>query len=190
MKKWKLIVGLLVLAVMVSGCTRAREAAPAQDSNMLIVVYSLSGNTNTVAQYIQDLTGADTFELELVEPYSEVYEETLERSLREREAGELPPLAGTIDDFAGYDVIFIGSPNWFGTLSLPILSFLASHDLSGKIIVPFITYGGGGLQNTITDLSALLPNETILEAFGIAGAEAHNSQSDIALWLEGIGLLN
>ena len=196
-----IIFGLLILAIMVSGCSSTRkpegnaesavsvESGSSLESSKLIVYYSLSGNTKFAAEHIQSLTGADISAVELVEPYSEEYQITLDRANQERESGILPQLAGSIDNLADYDVIFIGSPNWFGSLSLPVLSFLDSHDLSGKTIVPFVTFGGGGLQNTIADLRTLVPNAVVLEEFGVAGSAVENSQAEIAQWLERIGMI-
>ena len=203
MKNQYFFCGLLILAIMVSGCTRTRalaeNAEPAEAISMtsgspmenrkLIVYYSLSGNTKFAAEYIQSLTGADIAAIELVEPYSEEYQTTLARARVEQEGGILPELARRIDNLAGYEVIFIGSPNWFGNLSLPVLSFLESHDLDGKTIVPFITFGGGGVQNTVTTLKSRLPNSVFLEEFGVAGSNVENSQSAISQWLERIGMI-
>ncbi|MCL2044283.1 MAG: hypothetical protein FWG89_09100 [Treponema sp.] len=203
MKNNILVFGIFIMVILLSGCTRTREPAGNAENNAsvsmesvsslesrkLIVYYSLSGNTKFIAEHIQTLTGADIFALELVEPYSQEYQVTLERARQEREAGIRPQLAGSIDNLADYDVVFVGTPNWFSSLSLPIFSFLETHDLSGKTVVPFVTFGGGGLQNTITDLKDLQPNAVVLEEFGVTGSAAENSRSEISQWLERIGMI-
>ena len=191
MKYRKLILGLLILAIIVSGLVVIKSLTANKEPKikMLIVFYSHTGNAKFISEQIQDLTGADVFELVPVDPYPEDVNATIERVGQEREYGNLPSLVGRIDNFADYDVIFLGSPNWFGTLSLPVISFLNSYDLSGKTIVPFIAFGGGGLMNTITDLKTFAPNATILEAFGVSRDDVKNSQSDIAQWLERTGIL-
>ena len=182
----------MVLAILVSGCITSKSSTDnvANSDKKLIIFYSLTSNTKFLAEHIQSLTGADIFELFVVDPYSTDIEAAIERVGSEREAGYLPPLVDRINNLSDYDLIFIGSPNWYGTLSLPVLSFLESHDLSGKTIVPFITFGRGGLQNTISDLKERLPNATFLEEFGVAGADVRNSQPDISRWLGRIGMLN
>jgi len=191
LKKQKLVLGLLILAIILSGCTTSKSSVDnvAQKSKKLIVYYSLTGNAKFVTEQIQSLTGADIFELELVDPYPVEFEATLERVSHERQSGYRPTFASRIDNIADYDVIFIGSPVWFGSLSIPVLAFLESYDLSGKTIVPFITFGRGGIMNTITELKELCPNSTILEEFGVSGDDVKNSGADISQWLEKIGML-
>ena len=194
MKNRRLILAIVLSAIVIfvlSGIVVFKSFTADKDPEvkMLIVYYSHTGNAKFVSEQIQALTGADVFELTPVNPYPEEVGATIERAREERESGNLPSLVGRINNFADYDVIFLGSPNWFGTLSLPVLSFLDSYDLSGKTIVPFITFGGGGLANTITDLKMLAPNATILEGFGVSRNDVFNSQSDIAQWLERIGIL-
>jgi len=177
---------LLIAFVMPAvGGISAANAAP--ESRKLIVYYSWSGNTRYVAEQIQYLTGADIFELKPVNPYPEDFHATAERGRRELDSGYRPPLAGRIYNLADYDVIFIGFPNWFGTLAIPLFTFLESYDLSGKIIAPFISHGRGGLQNTLTDLKALVIDSTFTEEFAVYRRET--TQSDISQWLDRIGML-
>ena len=191
MKNWKIALGLIILVIMISACVKKESSSGSAAENIkkLIVYYSLTGNTEFVAKHIQSLTGADILELELTEPYPVEFEAVITRLNNEREAGTFPELRSSVDNLTNYDVIFLGTPNWFGTLASPLLVFLASHDLSGKTIVPFVTFGRGGFQNTITDLKTALPESTILEEFGVMGNEAENSQEDILQWLSRIEML-
>ena len=189
-RKLALILLFVVLAVVIFGffVIKTYTTNKEPENKMLIVFYSHTGNAQFVSEQIQAITGADIFELIAVDPYPEDVNATIERAGQEREEGVLPSLAGRIDNLNDYDIIFLGTPNWFGTLSLPMQSFLGSYDLSGKTIVPFITFGGGGIMNTITDLKMLAPNATILEEFGVSRDDVKNSRSDIAQWLERIGI--
>ena len=177
----------LFLAILVSGSLSMLTSCKEAEPKKLIVFFSHTGNAKFVTEQIQTLTGADVFELKPIEPYTE--ENVFERFRQESEDGVLPALAGKIDKFDDYDVIFLGSPNWGGTLSLPALSFLNSYDLSGKTVAPFITFGRGGLQNTIDDLKALAPNAIVIEAFGVSRDDVHDSQPAIEQWLERIGMV-
>ena len=190
-KNWKTVLGLLLLTVMVSACATsgASTGKSADSRKKLIVYYSLTGNGDFLAGQIQSLTGADVVKLVAAEPYSVVFDETAARVNQEREAGVLPALANRVDNLSDYDVIFLGTPNWFGTISNPLSSFLASHNLAGKTVVPVIMFGTGGLMNTVTDLKAALPNSTFLEEFGVSRDDVRNSQSEISQWLGRIGML-
>ena len=184
----KYSLGLLLFVIAALGVVLFISLTDSKEpeKKMLIVFYSHTGNAKFVAEHIQAITGADVFELIPVDPYPEEVIATIERAGRERAEGVLPQLAGKIENFADYDVIFIGSPNWFGTLSLPVLSFLSTYDLSGKTIVPFITFGRGGFQNTVTDLKTLVPNATVLQEFGVSRDDVKDSPPEIMQWLENI----
>ncbi len=125
-----------------------------KDDKILIAFYSYSGNTQKVAQAIHDNIGGDLFEIKTEDNYPKNYNEMVEQAKKEIQSGFRPELTTKIDNIAQYDVIFLGSPNWWGTITPQVSSFLQNYDLSGKKIIPFITNGGGGVQNTVTDLTA------------------------------------
>ena len=188
MKYSNLFLRLLVLAIIVAASAATLTSCKEPEPKKLIVFFSHTGNAKFVTEHIQELTGADVFELRPVVPYTE--ENVYELAGQQREDGVLPALVGKIENFDDYDIIFLGSPNWFGTLSLPVLSFLNSYDLSGKTVVPFITFGGGGLQNTVTTLKELAPDAIVLEEFGVSRDDVKASQPEITQWLERIGMVN
>ncbi|MEM2930811.1 MAG: flavodoxin [Thermoproteota archaeon] len=106
----------------------------------LIVYYSWSGNTRRIARIIHKLVSGDIVELEPVNPYPQSYNATVEQAKREIQSGYKPPLKTKIDNIEHYEIIFIGSPNWWGSLAPPVASFLSQYDLSGKTIIPFCPY--------------------------------------------------
>ena len=120
---------------------------------ILIAYYSYSGNTRAVAEAIRQETGGVLFEIKSNHAYPESYRDMTKQAQEEIKAGFRPVLTGQVDNMGQYDVVFIGSPNWWGTITPHISSFLAQYDLNGKTVVPFITHGGGGVQNTVRDLS-------------------------------------
>ena len=120
---------------------------------ILIAYYSWSGNTKEVAEAIQKEVGGDLFRIETEQTYPEEYKATTAQAKREINEGFLPTLKGKVNNIAQYEIIFIGSPNWWGTIAPAVSSFLAENNLKGKKVIPFITHGGGGEQNTITDLA-------------------------------------
>ena len=98
-----------------------------------------------IAGQIRRALGADLFEIEPAEPYPEDYEATVSQAQSEREAGYEPPLKAPVPNIELYEAIFLGFPIWGMTAPSVIRSFLSSHDLSDKTLVPFITHGGYGL---------------------------------------------
>lgn len=88
-----------------------------------------------------------------------------------------------------YDIVFIGFPNWWYTLPMPVLSFVEEYDFSGKTIVPFCTHGTGGLAGTIRDLTAALPGDvTILDAIGVYRPDVDSSCPAVQEWVAGLNL--
>lgn len=148
-------------AAQAAETSNANTATATEDLTMtqnapkiLIAYYSWSGNTKEVAEKIHEEVGGDIFRIETVQPYPEEYHATTTQAKQEINEGFKPELKSKVDNIAQYDVVFIGSPNWWGTIAPAVSSFLAENDLSGKTVIPFITHGGGGVQNTVKDLTA------------------------------------
>ncbi len=146
-------------ALLMTAFSAPVGAAPDQQETnapkVLIAYYSYSGNTKEVAAAIQKQTGGDLFEIKAEGTYPESYREMSRQVQQELRDGFRPRLTAVVDDISRYDVIFIGSPVWWGTVTPQVSSFLESHDLAGKTVIPFITHGGGGAANTIRDMTAI-----------------------------------
>lgn len=127
---------------------------PEENSKILIAYYSYSGNTKEVAETIHAKIGGKLFEIKTEGTYPAEYRPMTVQAKKEIEEGYRPKLISQVDNISQYDVIFLGSPNWWGTITPQVSSFLSSYDLSGKTIVPFITHGGGGVQRTISDMTS------------------------------------
>lgn len=124
-----------------------------EGSKILITYYSWSGNTRYVAETIHNLIGGDLFEILSMHPYPDKYNDIVCLAKEEINTNFYPKLKNKIIDISQYDTVFIGSPNWWGTIAPIVSTFLAEHNLKNKKIIPFITHGGGGLQNTIMDMA-------------------------------------
>lgn len=154
----------------------------------LIVFYSRSGNTRALARQLQTLTGAELVELETVQPYPEAYRAVTEQAKHELESGFKPRLKTRIDHIQAYDVILVGSPNWWGTVAAPVKSFLSDCDVSGKIIAPFVTHEGSALGRSVADVKKLCPRSTVTEGLAVRGSRAASAQQEAAAWLRNIGM--
>ncbi len=177
MKKSTLMMGIasaLLLAIVCCPAAQARKKNnrphPKLVMKALVVYYSQTSNTKAVAMEIARLRHADIAEIELVNPYNKDYNATIERCKKEKKEGIIPEIKPLKVDVSKYDVIFLGYPIWFGTYAPPIEAFLNQVDLSGKIVVPFCTFGSGGLESSVKSLAAKQPGAEILDGYGVRAA--------------------
>jgi flavodoxin len=141
------------------------------------------GNTEVLAKKIQELTGSDTFEIKTVKSYPEDYTETTNVAKEELSKNARPKLTEIVDDMDSYDVIYIGYPNWYGTMPMAVFTFLESYDFSGKTIIPFCTHEGSGLRQSMRDIKKLCPNSRVLDGLAIKGGSVNRGQNDVSAWL-------
>ncbi len=195
------IVLLVVCGVFYACChghapASVPEVAKRPKGRVLIVCYSQSNtkSTLTMGRWIQQMTGGDLMEIEPVTPYPEGYAATVKQAygeIKQKFKPALKPLEKTAED---YDIVFLGTPVWFGTFAPPVRSFLAESNLAGKTVVPFCTHGGGGASTTFPDLAAELPDSTLLEGLALRGPnvvqrkmgkglEALSYPDDVRQWL-------
>ena len=156
---------------------------------MLVLYYSQTSNTKTVAQEIANRLGADMEEIVAVNPYDGDFQATIGRCMQEREQGVTPDIKPVAADIAKYDVIFIGFPVWFGTYAPPIATFLEKADLSGKKVVPFCTFGSGGLDSSSRDLAAKQPKAEVLPGYGVRAARMAAVKKEVDQFLKASGFL-
>lgn len=152
-------------------------------SKILVVYYSLFKNTQRLAIEIAKQTGADIREIIPERQYSFDYNTASKEVRSEINRGFCPKLKAGNEPITIYDIIFIGSPNWFKKIAPPVMSFLRTFDFSGKTIIPFCTHGGGGFGQIETDISRECSNAKILPGFNANGMI---STREVSEWLEGI----
>ena len=170
--------------------TKAEENQNNQESgseNVLVVYFSHTGNTETVANFIHDAVGGDIVKLETEEPYTNNYNDLLDIAQEEQRENARPILSTQIDNIEDYDTIFLGYPIWWGDMPMALYTFLDEYDLSGKTIAPFVTSGGSGLSGTPSDIEDEEPNATVTEGLSIRDDNVESSQSEVNEWLSEIG---
>ena len=170
-----------VALMTVVSCTPKKEAPK---SKVLVLYYSLTSNTKTVAQEIATSLDADIEEITLVEPYDTAFQATIDRCKADREKGILPEINPLKSNVADYDWIFIGYPIWFGTYAPPIATMLEKVDLSDKQVVPFCTFGSGGLESSVKDLVEAEPNAMILPGYGVRAARMDAMPKELEQFLK------
>lgn len=174
----------LAMALMLSlACGRSEAAGKA-----LVVYFSWSGNTEALAQEIQAQTGADVFRIETATPYPENYNATVDQGRAELRENARPALKqAKVENLAEYDTVFIGAPNWWSSIPMPVATFLEANDFSGKTIAEFITHGGGGEARCASDLQKLCPGAKFTDTLVVGGIRAARAQNEVKEWLASIG---
>ena len=183
MKYFKLFTIIAAMIITLVSC------GPKKAQKMLVLYYSQTSNTKLVADEIAKRLNADIEEIVAVNPYDGSFTETIERCLQERNEGVTPEIQPVKADIASYDVIFIGYPIWFGTYAPPVITFLKNVDLGGKKIVPFCTYGSGGLESSVKDLREAQPNAEVLDGYGVRAARLDAVPYEIDQYLKANGFI-
>ena len=192
MKKINLIIAIATVTLAAVSCktnTEQKEAEKQEAPKILVTYYSQTSNTKAVAEEIAKKLGADIEEIVAVNPYDGDFNATIERGLKELEQGILPEIKPIAADISKYDVVFIGFPVWFGTYAPPISTFLENVDLSGKKIVPFCTFGSGGLESSTADLAKAEPKAEILPGYGVRAARLEAMPKEVDNFLKANGFI-
>lgn len=146
------------------------------------------GRVRALADFIQADVGGDLFSIRTVETYPVGINEVIDQAAQEQRANARPELADHIDNLDDYDTIFIGYPNWWADLPMPVYTFFDEYDFSGKTIIPFNTHNGSRLSRTVQTIQELEPNATVVtDAFTVHESQVPDAKSDIDTWLTGIG---
>ena len=189
MRKMKLMLALAAAVMATMSCGQKKEAQNEESSKTLVLYYSQTSNTKTVAQEIANKLGADMEEIVPVTPYNGDFQATIGRCMQEREQGVVPEIKPIAADLAQYDVVFIGYPVWFGTFAPPVGAFLDKVDLSGKKVVPFCTFGSGGLDSSMKNLAEKQPRAEILPGYGVRAARMAAVPSEVDQFLKAGGFI-
>lgn len=156
--------------------------------SVLIAYFSKTGNTETIANMIAEQTDGDLFKVETVTPYPDDYNETVDIAREEQDEDARPELSTHVEDMNQYDVIYLGYPNWWGTMPQAMFTFLEEYDFSGKTIIPFCTHGGSALGRSEDDIAELAPDAALLEGLAVSDSSVDSAQGTVEEWLNGLGI--
>ena len=151
--------------------------------------YVKTGNTEIVCGIMEDLIDADSFKIEMKEPYSPVYMTCIEEAkndLRSKARPELKSMPGSINE---YDTIVLAYPNYWGTMPMAVFTFLEAFDFTGKTILPLCTNEGSGMGSSERDIRKTCPDAVIKPGLSITGSQAANSKAAVQKWLAANGLM-
>ena len=200
--KKRILIAALLLAVSLPAFSSAQNT-PVKEIRMntkkiLVAFFSRTGenyavghieqgNTHIVAEMIASATGGTIFRIEPATPYPDDYRACTEIAQREKRSKARPALVGEIAA-EEYDVIFLGYPNWWGDLPMPVYTFLERHDWQGKVVIPFCTHEGSGLSDTENRLRAACRGASVLNGLAVRGAVAQNeretARKQVLEWLK------
>lgn len=157
-------------------------------ASRVVVDGTLYGNTEYLANLIQERTGGTMFSIETVQEYPGLHDPLVDQAAEELANDVRPELAAQIENPDDYDVIFLGYPNWWGDFPMPLYTFLETTDFSGKTIIPFNSHGGSRFSNTISTMQSLQPDaEVITDGYTISRNDVGNARSSMEEWLTGLG---
>ncbi len=166
-------------AVMAAFSCPAAEPVAITPEKTLVVYYSWGGNTRAAAEQIHKLTGGTLLEIKPVTPYPTAYQACVDQAKKEIAEEFRPEISTKVEDIAKYDVIFVGSPNWWGTMAPPVATFLTRTDLAGKTVIPFFTHGGGGMQRCEADVKKLCGKSNVLKGATFSGIRVRKSAEEV-----------
>lgn len=142
------------------------------------------GNTEKVAEMLADMTGGEQFKIEQAQPYSENYQQCIEEAQQDLRSGARPEVLDMPEDLDAYDEIYLGYPNYWGTMPMAVYTFLENYDFSGKTIHPFCTHEGSGLSNTVSDIKKAAPGATVTKGLAICGSNVDSAEKTISKWVQ------
>ena len=151
--------------------------------------YVKVGNTEIVAGIIKELIPADTFKIEMKNPYSPVYMTCIEeakKDLRAKARPELVSMPASIDE---YDTVILAYPNYWGTMPMAVYTFLENFDFTGKTILPLCTNEGSGMGSSEREIRKTCPGADVKKGLPITGSAAASSKSSVERWLKANGMI-
>ena len=165
------------------------------NKNSLIIFFSRAGenwavgnisvgNTEHLANFIHDITGAELHKIEPVNKYPDEYKKCTEVAKEEYNKKLRPELKNALTDIKQYEIIYIGYPIWWGTFPMPMFTQLEKLDFKGKIVMPFSTNEGSGLGNSISDIKKCCVGANVKHALSITGSKAKDSKNEVEKWIK------
>ena len=142
------------------------------------------GNTRRVAEQLASLTGGDLLELRQAHPYSDDYRTCVAQARADWQQSARPEVLGLPKDLAGYDRIYLGYPNYCGTMPMAVYTFLEHYDFTGKLICPFCTHEGSGLSQTERDIRKAAPGATVTRGLAIHGSHVDEAAPALTRWVK------
>lgn len=184
--------GLAIAPVVVNAADAAQASRDGADAGgkkpkILVAYFSHTGHTKKIAEDIHKAVGGDLIRIEEANPYPAKYNDLTEFAKKELEANARPKIKTRLANPGEYDLVFLGYPNWWSSMPMPVYTFVEENGLDGKTIAPFSTHGGGGLGHSVEDLRKIAPHAKVLKALAVNGNRVDKAEEDVLAWLKGLG---
>jgi flavodoxin len=200
---------LIATAILLLNCLQMQAQSSKGDKKILITYFTmpetdgvdtssgasrivadgkLQGNTEYIAAIIQQATKGELFAIRTVQQYPGTHKELVDYAKKENESKVRPKLITKIKDLDKYDVIFIGFPNWWYDMPMPLYSFFDEYDFSGKTIVPFCTHGGSRFSQAIKTITELEKGAKILDGYSVSRNNLAVAKDEVVKWIQKIGV--
>ena len=151
--------------------------------------YVKTGNTEIVVNGMKDMITADSFKIEMKDPYSPVYMTCIEEAKKDLKENARPELTSYPDSIDDYDIVVLAYPNYWGTMPMAVFTFLERYDFSGKTILPLCTNEGSGMGHSENDIKKSAPGATVKKGLAVTGSDAANAGGAVKEWLSENGLM-
>lgn len=210
MKRKGAYIAFLLAAFLMPAASLAEDkAAPQQKDHILVAYFSRMGNTDyasdvdasssasivlreeervgtteAIADVIVQNVGGDKFLIQTLAPYPEDFQSLVDLNHREADDNTRPALQNTEKKLSSYDVIFLGYPVWANSVPRAVLTFLETHDFSGKVIIPFCTHNGYGPGKSVEEIRLACDEAQILAGFDISSEQMQTAEDAVTSWLE------
>ncbi len=142
------------------------------------------GNTEKAAKMLADITGGKLFKIEQAQPYSENYQQCIAEAKKDLNANARPSVLNLPDSLDGYDEIYLGYPNYWGTMPMAVYTFLENYDFTGKVIHPFCTHEGSGLSRTAEDIKKAARGAVVTKGIAIHGSSTDGAKPALEKWVK------
>lgn len=142
------------------------------------------GNTEVIARKIAELTNSQLFKIEQVHPYSDDYSECIDEAKRDQRLEVRPEIKEFPNNLKDYDIIYLGFPNFWGTMPMSMFTQLEKLDFTGKVIKVFTTHEGSGLGTVVSDVKKICKGATVLDSLAIQGSMVYEAKGKVQNWIK------
>lgn len=150
--------------------------------------YVKVGNTEIVCDIMKKLIPADSFKIEMKNPYSPVYMTCIDEAKKDLQSKARPELTAYPESVEEYNNIILAYPCYWGTMPMAVFTFLEKYDFTGKTILPLCTNEGSGMGSSERDIQKACPGANVKKGLPVTGSRAADSESSIRRWLSANGL--